>query len=130
MWTQLPFSIPFPSDSTYLLRGSGRGRLLRTRAIAAAVIQFHPDARVGGVTLFRLLAGAESFKIVQYCITATRKTLDSRHACGGCYGNGIFRCILGVKERALFHLGQIEPTEISFRFVPRSKTISRLTKCA
>ncbi|GBM77859.1 hypothetical protein AVEN_24611-1 [Araneus ventricosus] len=50
-----------------------------------------------------------------YCFTDTRKTLDIRHACGGRYGNGIFHCILGVKERALFHLAQIEPTEVSIR---------------
>ncbi|GBM56944.1 hypothetical protein AVEN_82435-1 [Araneus ventricosus] len=52
------------------------------------------------------------------------KTLDTRHACGDRYGNGIFHCILGVKERALFHLAQIEPAEVSFRFVLRSKTNS------
>ncbi|GBN80080.1 hypothetical protein AVEN_176091-1 [Araneus ventricosus] len=66
-----------------------------------------------------------------YCITASRKTLDTRHACDGRYGNGIFHSILGVKERALFHLAQIEPTEVSFRFVLRSKTNSspKFAKC-
>ncbi|GBM01823.1 hypothetical protein AVEN_205481-1 [Araneus ventricosus] len=66
----------------------------------------------------------------EYCITATRKTLDTRHACGGRHGNGIFHCILGVKESALFHLEQIEPTEVSFRFVLRSKTNSSPNECA
>ncbi|GBN36015.1 hypothetical protein AVEN_194721-1 [Araneus ventricosus] len=53
--------------------------------------------------------------------TATRKLPGTRHAGCGCYGNGIFYCILGVKERVLFHLAQIELTKASFRFVFRSK---------
>ncbi|GBN54896.1 hypothetical protein AVEN_250944-1 [Araneus ventricosus] len=53
-----------------------------------------------------------------------RKTPDSRHVDGGRYGNWIFHCILGVKERALFHLAQTEPAEVSFRSVLRSKTNS------
>ncbi|GBO24032.1 hypothetical protein AVEN_236201-1 [Araneus ventricosus] len=61
---------------------------------------------------------------VLYCPTATRKTSDTRPADGSRYGNGIFHCILGVKERALFHLVQTEPAEVSFRFVLWWKTNS------
>ncbi|GBN66817.1 hypothetical protein AVEN_138900-1 [Araneus ventricosus] len=63
-----------------------------------------------------------------YCPTPTIKTPDTRHA-GGCrYGNGIFHCILGMKGRALFHLAHIEPAEVSFRFILRSKTNSSPNK--
>ncbi|GBN13210.1 hypothetical protein AVEN_274116-1 [Araneus ventricosus] len=46
-----------------------------------------------------------------------RHEKNTRHHGGGRYGNGIFHCILGVKERALFRLAQIELTGVSFRFV-------------
>ncbi|GBM90360.1 hypothetical protein AVEN_176467-1 [Araneus ventricosus] len=59
-----------------------------------------------------------------YCLTATRDTLDTIHAFGGRYGNGIFHCILGVKGRAVSHLAQIEQEEVQFLFVLRSKTNS------
>ncbi|GBO12496.1 hypothetical protein AVEN_122963-1 [Araneus ventricosus] len=62
--------------------------------------------------------------IPAYCPTATRKTPGTRHAGGGRYGNGIFHCILGVKERAVFHLTQKEPSKVSFRFLLWSKTKS------
>ncbi|GBO25641.1 hypothetical protein AVEN_4601-1 [Araneus ventricosus] len=60
----------------------------------------------------------------RYSPIITRKTPDTRHADGGRYGNGIFHCILGVKEKALFDLTQIEWAEVSFRFVLQSKTNS------
>ncbi|GBM66619.1 hypothetical protein AVEN_109026-1 [Araneus ventricosus] len=59
-----------------------------------------------------------------YCPTATRKPPDTGHADGSRYGNGIFHCSLGVKERDLFHLAKVEPAEVSFRLVLRSKTNS------
>ncbi|GBN03781.1 hypothetical protein AVEN_116891-1 [Araneus ventricosus] len=40
------------------------------------------------------------------------------------------RGVLGVKERTLFHLAQLESAEVSFRLVLRSITNSRLTNCA
>ncbi|GBM25301.1 hypothetical protein AVEN_45928-1 [Araneus ventricosus] len=58
-----------------------------------------------------------------YGPTATRKTPDTEHD-GGRYGNGILHYILGIKERPLFHLTQIEPAEVLFRFVLGSKTNS------
>ncbi|GBM74878.1 hypothetical protein AVEN_212320-1 [Araneus ventricosus] len=62
-------------------------------------------------------------------LTATRKPTDTRQAFSGRYGNEIFHCILWVKERALFHLAQIEPAKISFRFVLCSKTNSSPNGC-
>ncbi|GBN91266.1 hypothetical protein AVEN_169005-1 [Araneus ventricosus] len=47
-------------------------------------------------------------------LTPREKNADSRHAGGGRYGNGIFHRILGVKERALFHLAEIDPALNSF----------------
>ncbi|GBM54538.1 hypothetical protein AVEN_8557-1 [Araneus ventricosus] len=52
------------------------------------------------------------------------KNPDTRHAGGGRYGNGIFHCILGVKEKAFFHLAQMQPAKVSFRFVLLSKSNS------
>ncbi|GBM16730.1 hypothetical protein AVEN_171455-1 [Araneus ventricosus] len=52
------------------------------------------------------------------------KNPSTGHADGSRYGNGIFHCILGMKERALLHLAHIEPAEVSFRLVLRSKTNS------
>ncbi|GBN80430.1 hypothetical protein AVEN_6010-1 [Araneus ventricosus] len=53
-------------------------------------------------------------RILSYC---KEKNPDTRHAGGGHYGNGIFHCVLRVKEMALFHLAQIEPKEDSLCFV-------------
>ncbi|GBN06340.1 hypothetical protein AVEN_61852-1 [Araneus ventricosus] len=50
--------------------------------------------------------------IPAYCPTASRKTPGTRYAGGGRYGNGIFHCILGVKERAVFHLTQKELSKV------------------
>ncbi|GBL88077.1 hypothetical protein AVEN_133728-1 [Araneus ventricosus] len=71
-------------------------------------------------------AGVErlDFQLVWILSYRYEKNPRHQHAGGGRYGNGISHCILGVKERVLFHLAQIEPAEVSFRFVLRSKTNS------
>ncbi|GBL92151.1 hypothetical protein AVEN_91499-1 [Araneus ventricosus] len=75
------------------------------------------------VPFIRLLTIAAS-TCLTYCPTATRKTPVTRLAGDSRYRNGIFHFILEVKERGLFHLAQMEPAEVSFRVLLRSKTIS------
>ncbi|GBN69026.1 hypothetical protein AVEN_94492-1 [Araneus ventricosus] len=55
-----------------------------------------------------------------------RKTLDTRHAYGGSHGNGIFHCILGLKERALFHLAEMNRRKSRFALYYGRKRILAL----
>ncbi|GBN48222.1 hypothetical protein AVEN_174848-1 [Araneus ventricosus] len=64
----------------------------------------------------RTVAG---FRSVQIAILEINMILsyhhekNTRHADGGRYGNGVFHCILGVKERTLFHVDRTGGSLIS-----------------
>ncbi|GBN14985.1 hypothetical protein AVEN_113881-1, partial [Araneus ventricosus] len=87
---------------------------LDEQAAIALQHQFTVASSVSGRLTIKIVEALEHNKSVpqsylmynfaDFDVPSYRHEKKARHADGSHYGNGIFHCILGVKERALFHL--------------------------